>query len=388
LQLKKEKEMENFVFHNPTKIIFGKDEIPNIGEEIAKKGYKKVLLVSGSGSIKNNGVYEQTVASLRANSIEWVEHWGVQPNPVLEHAREGVEIAKNENVDAILSVGGGSVIDECKAIAAGYYLNDVWDAYDKSSAVENALPLFVVLTLSATGSEMNAFSVLTKPDEKKKWAMGAKSLYPVCTIIDPEVQRTLPWRQTVNGAVDAMSHLMELYFKGGKAETTLAIDESMMRTLQFAIERLQKDDNDYIGRANLAWTATMALNGISALGIGGGEWAVHRIEHSISAFHPEVAHAEGLAILFPAWIKYVSELNEDHFERWAKNVWEAASIEEGINRMKETFHKWGAPVTLTEVGITESEIDQIAENAMQQGQFGSIKIMNKNDVINVLKLAV
>lgn len=380
--------MKNFIFNNPTKIIFGRSEINNIGEEIAKKGLKKVLLLAGSGSIKVNGVYEQTVNSLKSNGIDWVEHWGVIPNPVLSHAREGVEICKRENVEAILSVGGGSVIDESKAIAAGFYLDDVWDAYDKSATVENSLPIFVVLTLSATGSEMNAFSVLTNAEEQKKWAMGAKSLYPVCTIIDPEVQMTLPWRQTVNGAVDSMSHLMEIYFAGdNEAEATLAIDESLMRTIITATDKLQANEKDYASRGNLAWCATMALNGIAGLGIGGGEWAVHRIEHGISALFPQVAHAEGLAILFPAWIKYVNHLKPTHFARWAKNVWNADSVEEGIEKMKNQFRDWKAPVSLSDVNITSEHFEAIADNVMLLGEFGNMKILNKSDVLEILKLA-
>lgn len=380
--------MKNFIFHNPTKVIFGAGEIAQIGEEIAKKGFKKVLLVTGSGSIKNNGVYQQTIKSLQESNVEWVEHWGVVPNPVLSHAREGVAIAKSESVDAILSVGGGSAIDESKAIAAGYYLNDVWDAYAKTAEINDSLPIFVVLTLSATGSEMNAFSVLTNAEEQKKWAMGAKSLYPVCTIIDPEVQNTLPWRQTVNGAVDAMSHLMEVYFAGDEyAETTIAISESLMNSIKVAIDRLIENEKDYIGRANLAWCATMALNGIPALGIGGGEWAVHRIEHGISALYPEVSHAEGLAVLFPAWIKYVSHLKPNHFKRWAKNVWNSDSIDEAIDMMKNTFKSWKAPVSMSDLKIGSESFDAIADNVMLLGEFGNMKVLNKEDVLQILRLA-
>lgn len=380
--------MKNFIFHNPTKIIFGKNEISNIGKEITKNGIKKVLLVSGSGSIKKNGVYQQTVNSLKESGIKWTEFWGVIPNPILSHAREGCEIAKREGVEAILAVGGGSVIDECKAIAAGYYLDDVWDAYDKSAKVNKSLPIFTILTLSATGSEMNAFSVLTNAEEKKKWTMGAKSLYPVCSIIDPDVQSSLPWRQTTNGAVDTISHIMEVYFKGGDTEVTLGIDESMMRTVITSISRLQKNEKDYYARANLAWTATMALNGITSLGLGNGEWAVHRIEHGLSAVFPHVAHAEGLAVIFPAWIKYVSDINPEHFTRWAKNVWKADSIIEGVNKMKLAFHNWKAPVTLGELDIPETRIEEIADNTMLLGEFGSMKLLKRQDVINILKLAV
>ena len=184
--------MDNFVFYNPTQVVFGKNTIQKIGKLLTAHNIKKVLMVMGGGSIKKNGVYDEVVNSLKSNGIKFIEFPGVRPNPVLSHAREGIKLARENEVEAILAVGGGSVIDESKAIAAGFYMDDIWAAFENKFQIENALPLFTVLTLSATGSEMNPFAVLTNEKEKKKWAIYGPALFPVISIIDPSKQMTLP----------------------------------------------------------------------------------------------------------------------------------------------------------------------------------------------------
>lgn len=379
--------MNNFKYQNPVKIIFGKGTIRDIGHEIYSSGISKVLILMGGGSVKKNGVYEQVVDSLEKNGVDFVEQWGVIPNPVLSHAEKTLELARREKVEAILAVGGGSVIDEAKAVAAGYYAPDIWSIFEKTYKPQQALPLFTVLTISATASEINSFAVLTNEIEKKKWSFGSPHVYPFVSIIDPTVQMNLPINQTINGGVDSLSHIMEFYFMGENEETTLAINESLMRTVIKSIDELVADPLNYDWRANLAWCSSLALQGITGISMGGGEFACHRIEHGISALYPNVAHAEGLSVLFPAWIEYISPLKPEIFERWAKNVWDADSIEHGIERMKEKFKFWGAPVSLSELEIGPDEFGTIAENALMFGEVGKIKALNKSDIINILNIA-
>ncbi len=283
--------MKKFVFHNPTKIIFGENTVSKIGEEIKKSGLKKVLLHYGGGSIKKNGVYEQVTNSLKENNIDFIEVSGVKPNPILSKVHEGIKVARENNVDGILAVGGGSVIDSAKAIAGGFYYDgDIWDAYSGKYVIKKALPLFTVLTLSATGSEMNGNSVITKEETKQKWATHSKHIYPKVSIIDPTVQFSLPPQQTVNGAVDAISHVMEYYFDGTTdTEIQDQIAEGIIRTVIKSTEILLKKPEDYHARANLAWSATLALNGLLNAGSSGGDWSSHTLEHSVSALF-DIAH--------------------------------------------------------------------------------------------------
>lgn len=379
--------MENFEFYNPTKIIFGRNTIKQIGEVINEFGYKKIMLLAGGGSIKKNGVYNKVVKSLRANDIDWIEVWGVRPNPVLSKVREAIEIAKRSNVEALLAVGGGSVIDSAKAICAGVYLDDIWLAFEDKVKIKKALPLFTVLTLSGTASEMNQWAVITNEDGRKKWSIGSSALFPRVSIIDPEVQFTLPWNQTVNGAIDALAHIMENYFLGSVEEASLSICEALMRTIIKMVDKLKKDEKDYNSRANLIWCATMAHNGILGQTLKGGDWSSHRIEHGISALHPEVAHGAGLAIVFPSWIKYMKNYNPDIFKRFAKEVWNEKNIDKAVEKMKMTFKKWGAPSSLRDLGIRREEIKDIAENASKFRILGRLKKLNKKDIEKILTLA-
>ncbi|MFH1275877.1 MAG: iron-containing alcohol dehydrogenase [Candidatus Woesearchaeota archaeon] len=378
--------MTNFTFYNPTKLIVGKGKIKEIGKEISTSGFNNILLIAGKGSIKENGVYEQVINSLKENKINHVEIWEVQPNPTLTKADEAIQLAKENKVDAILAVGGGSVIDTAKSVAAGYFLKSAWDAYE-GKEIKQALPIFTVLTLSATGSEMNSGAVLTNEKEQKKWSMTSSKLFPLVSIIDPEIQMSLPWKQTAHGAADAISHVLEYYFIGTNQETTLALDESLIRSIITVTDKLQVNGKDYGSRESLAWAATLALNGISKACISKGEWSPHRIEHGLSALFPEIAHGAGLAVIFPAWIKYVCKKNPSTFERWAKNVWECNEIEEAVEKMKSKYKSWGLPISLSELKIENKDLENIAEKIMEKGSFGVLKSLNKEDVLEILRLA-
>lgn len=376
--------MEDFVLYNPTRLIFGKGMIENIGQEIKSFGFKKILLLAGGGSIKENGVYFRVTGSLSRSGISWKECWGIRSNPVLSKVKEIIALAKEEKVQALLAVGGGSVIDSAKSAAAGIYVPDVWRLYEDKSAVNMAMPLFTVLTISATGSEMNSYAVLTNEREGKKWNISGPALYPKVSIVDPSVQFSLPWPQTVNGAIDALSHIMEFYFIGGDSETTLALDESLFKTIIALTDAVRLAPDDYNLRANFAWAATLALNGISGAGQGGGDWASHGIEHAISAVNPDIAHGAGLGVVFPAWIAYCRDINPEIFSRWARNIWGTQDINRAVLAMKEKLKSWGFPVTLRELGVAENQIKLIAELAYNGGLRGTVKPLDKKDILNIL----
>lgn len=387
--------MKNFNFYNPTKIVFGKDTIQNIGIEIKSRNISKVLLVYGKGSIFKNGVYDSVVKSLKENGVQFIELGGVKPNPVLSKVLEAIELAKNEKVEAVLAVGGGSVIDSAKVIAAGsIYDRDIWQAFEGNISLDKSLPIFTVLTISATASEMNPFAVVTKEDEKKKWPFSAgESSYPTVSIIDPAIQSTLPVAQTVNGAVDSIAHILELYFDGSDhTDVQDELAEGMIRNVMKHVRILLDDPENYNSRAELAWTATLALNGLNIAGRNGGDWATHNLEHSLSAFY-DIAHGAGLAILMPAWMKYVYQEKPERFVKFAERIFgitESSTDQialEGIDRLKSFFAEIGAPTSLKQADIPENILPELAENATIKSSFGRLKLIDKDAAQSIYELA-
>ncbi len=380
--------MRNFVFHNPTKYVFGKDTVKLIGQEIRNFGSKKVLLVAGRGSIKKNGVYDTVIKSLKDNSIEWVELWGVRPNPVLSKVKEGIKLAKEHGVDGVLAVGGGSTIDTAKAIANGMFVDDVWKLYLRKNPIKpnKALPIYVVLTLSATGSEMNGTSVITNEEEKVKWSYRSITNYPKVSIVDPTVQFSLPRIQTANGGSDSLSHILETYLTGKPTDTTVYFDEGLMKSIIDNIDILIQEPDNYEARASFAWAATLAFNGLSLTGLG-GDWAAHAIEHAISALHPDVAHGSGLAVIQPAVVLYREKFNKDITQRWAREIFNVSSTEAGVEKLREKFSSWGLPISLKELGVSESEWEEIAIKAIEFRPKNSWGDLTKEDVFSILRLA-
>lgn len=387
--------MQNFEFVNPTKILFGKEMITKLGKEIKTNSVTKVLLHYGKSSIFKNGVYDQVVTTLKENNIEWVELGGVKPNPVLSKVQEGIEVCRKENLDGILAVGGGSVIDSAKAIAAGVLFDgNIWDAFEGKKRATKGLPIFTVLTLSATASEMNAFAVITKEDENKKWAFSAGyDSYPKVSVIDPSVQMTLLKEQTVNGAVDAISHIFELYFDGTK-QTDLQdeIAEGIIRTVMKHVKILLNDPENYESRAQLAWSATLALNGLNSAGRTWGDWSTHTLEHSLSAYY-DIAHAAGLSIMFPAWMKYVYKNDIPKFARFGRNIFSLEGNDEdvaveSINKIIEFFNEIGSPTSLKQVDIKQDAIEKLTENASLRAPIGVLMKLNKDDIREIYKLAI
>ncbi len=374
--------MKDFVFHNPTKIVFGKDKVLEVGKEIKSAGYNKVLLAYGQGSIKNTGTYDKVVTSLSKENIQYVELSGIRPNPVFSKVLEGIEICKKEGVGAILAVGGGSVVDSVKAIAGGVFFDgDFWQVFQRKARVEKALPIFVVLTLSATGSEMNPSTVVTNEDTREKFYFTSTAVYPRVSILDPVLQFTLPNYQTSAGASDIIAHIFELYFCG-EEETELQdeFSEGILRTVISFTPTLIKNPDDYHARAQVILSALFALNGVNGIGREPGDWSSHMLEHSLSGIHPEIAHGAGLAIIFPAWLKYMMPYAEKKITRFSQKIWGIDNPEAGIQRLKEWFISIGLETSFKGFGVKEEEIPVLAEMSMRMSPLGSLKTLDAKDV--------
>ncbi|QWG40359.1 iron-containing alcohol dehydrogenase [Bacillus mycoides] len=387
--------MQNFVFRNPTKLIFGKGQLEQLKTEIPQFG-KKVLLVYGGGSIKTNGIYDNVISILKDINAEVFELTGVEPNPRLSTVKKGIQICKDNGVEFILAVGGGSVIDCTKAIAAGSkYDGDVWDIVTKKSFASEALPFGTVLTLAATGSEMNAGSVITNWETNEKYGWGSPVTFPQFSILDPLHTSSVPRDQTIYGMVDIMSHVLEQYFHHGmNTELQDRYCESVLRTVIETAPKLLSDLENYEHRETILYCGTMALNGILAMGVK-GDWATHNIEHAVSAVH-DIPHGGGLAILFPNWMKHVIDENVSRFKQFAIRVFDVETdgktdkevALEGIEALRQFWTSIEAPVTLADYAIRESEIDLMADKAMAYGEFGNFKKLNKDDVLAIYKASL
>lgn len=380
--------MQNFVFANPTKIIFGRDSIPKLGPEAAKAG-KKALFVYGGGSIKRNGVYEAVASALKKNGVEFAEHPGVKPNPVLSHVREGMRKAEEAGCDIVVAAGGGSVIDEAKAIAAGLrYGGDTWDLFCGKAPVKDALPLFAALTLPATGSEMNSGCVVTNEETRQKFSARGSALFPRVSALDPETTMTLPREQTAYGAVDSLAHIIEGYFtaKNPDAEVTDELVHGLARAIVASTRRILKDPADYNARASMMWSATLALNGLPTCGYGGMDFINHAIEHSLSAIY-DIAHGAGLAIVMPAWFRHHLETDgPDRLEKFGRAVFGTVKAEACVNAFEDLFREAGAPVRLSEAKIPASDVPKIAENAMMLIRMWGMR-HEQPEIEKILKLA-
>jgi hypothetical protein len=385
--------MQNFTFWNPTKIIFGENTIPQIGNETKNFG-KKVLLVYGRSSVKKSGVYDKVVNSLREAELEIVEFSGVQSNPVLSHVRKGIELAKQENVDVIVAVGGGSVLDESKAIAAGSKTDgDVWDFFLGTKEVEAALPLLTVLTLAATGSEMNCGGVVTNEETKQKFNLGSPLLYPKASILDPTATYSVPKTYSAYGAVDGIAHVIEGYFTGTDPWSPIQdrLVEGIITSIMKSAEMFLANPEDYQGRATMMWAATLALNGLPVAGIGGHGMPNHMIEHSLSAIY-NIPHGAGLSIVIPGWMTYMAKRSPAKYAQFAERIFgikedtPEKAAEKGIEALKAWFKSVGSPVSLTEADIPAADIDSIAENAMMLAKKWNLTFYTKEIIAEILHL--
>jgi alcohol dehydrogenase YqhD (iron-dependent ADH family) len=387
--------MRNFNFYAPTKILFGKNKVVDMAPEILKYG-NKVLLAYGGGSIKKMGLYQAVVELLAKNNIQFVELAGIQPNPRISSVREGIRLCRENNLDFILAVGGGSVIDCCKAIAAGVpYAGDAWDFMMRKASVDSPLPLGCVLTLAATGTEMNGNAVISNDDAHDKRAMSDVSLRPVFSVLDPALTFSVDKWQTAAGAVDVMSHVFEQYFTPDKgAFLQDSISEAILKTcVKYGPLAMQNPD-DYEARANIMWASSLALNGMVATGKLPGDWATHDMEHQLSAVN-DLTHGAGLAILFPVWMRYVlNEQTASKFAQMARNVWmvddsnDMLAAQKGIDAVRTFFSSLGMPSRLSEVGFTADHIPSMAEKACLFGPIGCMKALAAEDVANIYRLAL
>jgi alcohol dehydrogenase YqhD (iron-dependent ADH family) len=387
--------MNPFNKYNPTQIVFGPDTVQQLGGLVKPYG-TKVLLVYGGGSIKKTGLYDAVMAQLTTIGASVHELPGVEPNPRLSTVHKGIAICRQEQVDFILAVGGGSVIDAAKAVAVGVpYEGDVWDFCIRKAVIKASLPLGTILTLAATGSEMNGNAVISNWEQKQKRSFGSKLAYPKFSILDPTLTYTVPRDQTVNGIVDTMSHVFEQYFSP-TADTPLQerFAESILQTVIENGEPALQNGSNYAARANLMLCSTMALNGTLPMGVV-TDWATHGIEHEISAIY-DIAHGAGLAIVFPNWMRYVYKERIDRFVQYAVRVWnidpEGKSDDEiamaGIDATRAYFKRIGAPSSLSELQISGEELDRMAEEAVRFGPIGSFKKLEKDDVKQILHMSL
>lgn len=362
--------MMNFDYSIPTVVHFGRGQIEKLGAEIASRS-SRVLVVYGGGSVKRNGVYEAAAAQLSAHGIYFTELSGVDPNPKIGTVREGVRLCREQKLDGVLALGGGSAIDCAKAVAAGaLYDGDSWDFLTGKHSPTEALPIFTVLTISATGSEMDSFAVISDMGSKEKLAFDARCCLPTCSILDPLYTFSVPARQTAAGTADIMSHALESYFS--RVESAYLQDraaESVLQTcIRFAPIALREPEN-YEARANLMWASSWAINGFLEMGKS-VPWSVHSIEHQLSAYY-DITHGIGLAILTPNWMRFVLNSETEHrFAEYGIRVWgldpgspTRKLAEEAIKKTSEFFKSIGLPSTLTEIGIDESHFDQMSRKA-------------------------
>ncbi|MDR2789450.1 MAG: iron-containing alcohol dehydrogenase [Campylobacteraceae bacterium] len=351
--------MKAFNYYNPVKVIFGGRQT-EIADILKADGHSKILLVYGKNSIKKSGLYDEICASLNDNGIEFTEHGGVSSNPVLSHAKEGALKAKDTT--AVLAVGGGSVIDESKAIAAAVGTGcDIWELYEGKKPT-CALDLYVILTISATGSEVNDGSVLTNEETKEKLSFGSPLVYPRVSIVNPALALTLSQNYIAYSAVDIIAHVLEIYFTAEEhPKIQNGFCENIVKSVIKAAEKILKNPNDMDARSEFALCASWALNGLTSLGVGNYSFPNHMIEHSLSAIY-NVPHGAGLAVVLPAWLKWFCKSNKKQAKRFAQKVFNKKSAQEGISALKSWFSEIGAPVTLKELGIANGDIEKIAEN--------------------------
>ena len=371
--------MENFSFCNPTQIEFGKDKEKNIGKYISQNGVKKVLLVYGSKRVIEDGLFDVVIKSLKENGVDFIAFGGVVSNPILGTIQNAIKIAKDEQVDGILSLGGGSVLDSSKAIAVGtLYDVDVWDFFLGKEQIKKALPIFDIITLAATGSEMNGYAVVTNEKTKQKFSIWSPLVYPKVSVINPELQKSVSKEYLVYSATDVSAHTIEGYFTAKVQPKYMSRQvENIIKTVIETTEILIENPDDYNARGEFVWAATNALNGTTTVGTAGFSFPNHLIEHALSALY-NVPHGAGLSVVIPAWAKWYYKQNEAQFIRFAKEIFGKNTALEGIEALESWFNKIGTPTRLNQFGLDKSNISDIIENLSFQEEF------SKEDLENIL----
>jgi len=385
--------MQNFVFHNPTKVLFGKNTISSIGAETAAFG-EKVLLVYGAGSIKKSCLYKRVTESLEKAGMKITEHSGVQSNPLLSHVRSGIALVKKNGCQVICAVGGGSVIDEAKAICAGSTVeHDVWKFFTGKKSIKAPLPLTTVLTLAAAGSEMNSGMVITNDETSQKFGFGNKRLFPKTSILDPSITCSVPPDYTAYGAVDAINHVLEFYFTTEDPSTAVQdrIMEGLIINAMESCNQCLANPDDYNARADLMWTSTLALNGLTAAGLGKVGFPMHMMGHTLSAFY-NIPHGASLSAIAPGWMRFHAPKQPARFAQFAERVFdiregnEQERADRGISKLTAWFTSIHAPVTLSELEIPEKDIVRIAENAVALAKVWRLKDYDTKKIEDILRV--
>ena len=389
--------MNNFVFYSPTEFVFGKATEMQVGALARKHGARKVMIVYGGGSVVRSGLLDRVKQSLQEAGIEYCLMGGVQPNPVDTKVYEGIEFCRREQADMLLPVGGGSVIDTAKAIAAGVlYEGDFWDFYIGKAKVTKALKVAVVLTIPAAGSEGSGNTVITKLDGLQKLSLRVPEvLRPVFSIMNPELTYTLPPFQTACGVADMMAHIMERYFTNTQeVEIGDRLCEGTLMAIINVAPKVMRNPEDYGARANLMWAGMIAHNGTCGVGCE-EDWASHFLEHEISAIYG-VTHGAGLSVIFPAWMTWMVEHNVGKIAQYAVRVWGVPESEdkkavalEGIGKLKAFFSSLGLPVTFKELGVENPDIDRLADSLHRnKGELvGNYVKLTKQDSKEIYHLA-
>ena len=386
--------MNNFFYYNPTKLVFGDRAVTKL-RTLLGENHQRVLLHYGGGSIKRSGLYDEVINILKENRVEVFELSGVEPNPKLSLVRKGIKICRENEITFILAVGGGSVIDSAKAIAAGaLYDGDIWECFTGEGDFNKALPIGVILTIPATGSESSPSSIVTNEDGMFKMGIESDLLRPEFAILNPKLTLTLPDNQTFSGIIDIISHVLERYFTNtSNVDLTDNLCEATLKAVIDNAYKLKEDPNDDGARAEIMLSGTIAHNGI--LGLGRQEdWGSHRIGHEITALYG-TTHGITLAIIFPAWMKYVYKENVDRFARFAEKVFsvskENRTVEEvaleGIEAFKDFIRDMNLPVSLKEANLPTDDFELMAEKCTKNGHVGRFKRLYKEDVLNILEIA-
>lgn len=389
--------MDNFTYCTPTKYVFGRGTEAKTGVETAALGAKKVLIVYGGGSAKRSGLLDRVLGSLTENNISYSTLGGIIPNPVDGPVREGIEICRKEGIDAIIAVGGGSVIDTAKAIALGVpYGGDFWDFYCGKATATIALPIGVVLTIPAAGSEGSGNSVITLESEKIKISLRTDFvLRPKFAIMNPELTFTLPPYQTASGIADMMAHIMERYFTPTEdVEITDRVSEGVLKAIIEEAPKVMADPENYQARANIMWSGTLAHNGICGTGRK-EDWASHAIEHEISAMY-NVTHGAGLAVIFPAWMTFMAQRAPGKIAQFARRVFDVkehkddAAALEGIDCLKAFLGSIGLPVTFAELGVENPDIPEMVRRLhINKGEvIGGYLPLRAADTAEIYRLAL
>lgn len=388
--------MRNFIFHNPTELIFGQDTQQKVAQAIKKYGGSRVLVVYGGGSVIKTGLLDEVRQELNKENLYFIELGGVVPNPRWSLAKKGAEIAREQNIDFVLGVGGGSVIDTVKAIALqAVYEGDVWtDFYRQRKQAQKALPTGNILTIAAAGSESSDTSVITNEEEYFKIGYTNSNITPKFAILNPKLLFTVPKYQIACGIVDMLAHLMERYFTNEKSvDLTDRLIEATMKTIIHYAPIVMRDPTNYDAQAEIMFAGTLAHNNLLNCGRI-GDWGTHNIEHQLSLYY-DIAHGAGLAIMFPAWIKYVNHINKPRFAQFFQNVFGVTYsltdldliINEGILKLEQFYVSLGMPIRLSEVNIDDSKFAEMAHTAVTAKPLGNFLKLGEKEIVDILNLA-